>query len=90
MKKIIEGKAYNTETAEEIGNHYNHKSYSDFDLIDMTLYRTKKGAFFMVQNNGCRAGGDDFYVVSEEDAREWVEEYANEKYEEIFGECEEA
>lgn len=90
MKKVIDGKLYNTATAEHLASYYNHKSASDFDLRDEDLYRTKKGTYFLVCCNGCRAGGDCLRPMTEDEAKEWVEAYANEAYCDIFGEPEEA
>ena len=50
MKKIIDGKIYNTDTATFIGNHQ-HATWGDFQFEDTDLYRTPKGAFF-VQGTG--------------------------------------
>lgn len=47
MMKIIDGKRYNTATAADICYHGNNYGKSDFNCIDMRLYRTKKGAWFV-------------------------------------------
>ena len=102
MKKIINGKLYNTETAEYLGNH-SYGFRGDFRRIDEDLYRTKNGAFFLAgegggltkyrvdcDGNGWR-GGSDIIALSEEEARAWVEAYLDAKdYIEIFGAPEEA
>lgn len=51
MKAIIEGKRYNTETATEIA-YYSWGSYSDFEHVEETLYRTENGAWFLVGGGG--------------------------------------
>ena len=43
MKKIINGKRYDTETAEKIGVWDNARSISDFDCCEETLYRKRTG-----------------------------------------------
>lgn len=88
MKKIIDGKMYNTETATRIGNGGSPGgvSRSDFNYYyDEDLYRTKKGAFFLVGEGGpmtkysrncgdnCFCGGNDFFVLSDREALAWCE-----------------
>ena len=49
MKRIIEGKMYNTETATRVGHYSNGYSYTDFHVIDEYLYIKKQvSGFFMV------------------------------------------
>lgn len=84
MKKIIDGKMYNTETATWIGNG-GGVSRSDFNYYDEDLYRTKKGAFFLVVEGGpmtkysrscgnnCTSGGSRFFVLSDREALAWCE-----------------
>ena len=52
MKKIINGKKYDTETATKIGEYSNGYSTSDFHYIDETLYRKKTGEFFLYGEGG--------------------------------------
>ena len=51
MKKIINGKIYNTDTATRIGGDV-HSNRSDFRYEDTDLYRTPKGAFFLQGEGG--------------------------------------
>ena len=102
MKKVIDGKTYNTETAECLANWWNGCSTADFGYCLENLYRTKKGTYFIAGEGGAMSkyaqscghnsvcGGEGITPLSEFEAREWVEVHANNKYEEIFGECEEA
>ena len=90
MQRVIDGRLYNTETAEHLAGYYNNKSASDFDLRDEDLYRTRKGSYFLACRNGCRAGGDCILPMTEGEAKEWVEDYANDRYCDIFGTPEEA
>ena len=46
MKRIIEGKVYNTETATEVAREY-YGYESDFHAWDESLYVTKSGSFFL-------------------------------------------
>ena len=50
MKRIINGKIYNTDTATRIGSHV-RCNRGDFHFEDTDLYRTPKGAWF-VQGEG--------------------------------------
>jgi len=54
MKKVIDGKLYDTETAEEICG-YSFGNGGDFERVDETLYRTKKGIFFIAGSGGCQS-----------------------------------
>lgn len=101
MKRIIDGKAYNTKTAEELASA-GYGCASDFNHWRETLYRTKNGAYFLAGVGGPRSqwaerapdggygGGRGISVLSEAEAREWVEKYNNAAYEDIFGAAPEA
>lgn len=98
MKKIINGKKYDTETAKFIGNMDNGHCGTDFDFIAEGLYRKKNGEFFVYGQGGARTryarrdgdmicGGSEIVPLSEDEAKEWVERYLDtDKYEKIFGE----
>jgi hypothetical protein len=47
MKKIINGKMYNTETAEEIGSWENTPYKSNYIYFKEYLYRKRTGEFFL-------------------------------------------
>ena len=51
MKKIIDGKVYNTDTAKKIGE-WSYGRYGDINYVEETLYQTKKGAFFIYYEGG--------------------------------------
>ena len=87
MKKIINRKVYDTDTAEEIASDSSHLFSGDFGYWEETLFRTKKGAYFLYGsggpmskyaepcgNNGM-AGGSDIVPLSPKDAVEWLEEH---------------
>lgn len=99
MKKIINGKKYDTETAMEICGFSNG---SDFRYISEILYRKKTGEFFIYgeggamtsyakdYGNGSIGGSSEIIPISEKRAKEFVEEYGSvEEYEKVFGEVEE-
>ena len=48
MKKIINGKTYNTETAKEI-SEWSEGVYRDFTYIGETLYRKRTGEYFYME-----------------------------------------
>ncbi|MGE4406028.1 hypothetical protein [Pseudomonas sp.] len=86
MKKIIEGKRYDTATAEKLAAWENHFYRNDFKWCRETLYRTPKGTLFLhgeggamspysepVGNNG-RGGGENIRVMTEGEALEWLED----------------
>lgn len=85
MKKVIDGKVYNTETATRIAGDNSSYYPGDFQYEDTDLYKTKKGAFFLageggpmsrwaepLGNNG-RTGGSGIEPLSLEEARAWCE-----------------
>ena len=99
MKKVINGKMYNTESAQLKGRISKGESFGYFME---ELYQKKTGEFFIYgeggamtkysescgNNNWC--GGCKITPVSEEKAKEWAEEYLDgDEYIEIFGEPEE-
>ena len=101
MKKIINGKKYDTDTATMLGSWgYGHQG--DFEHVHEELYRKKTGELFIYGYGGPRSkysqevshnsvsGGEDITPVSEEEAKEWVEKHCDaDTYEEIFGPVEE-
>ena len=101
MKKIINGKKYNTETAEFIGD-YSYSNPSDFHYFSEELYRKKTGEFFLYGEGGpaskyaeavgvrACAGGEKIIPLTIDEAKEWAEKNLDaDKYEELFGEVEE-
>lgn len=101
MNKVINGKRYNTETAKEMGKtgEYYH---NDINSWEETLYRTKSGQYFIYGEGGANTryaepaqlgnwvSGEQIIPISEDKAKEWVNEYlSGEDYDRIFGEPEE-
>lgn len=101
MKKIINGKRYDTETAKACG----WRTYStprDFNHLEETLYRKRSGEFFLHGIGGPMtkyaeslggnswSGGEKIIPLTIEEAKEWAEEYLTaDEYERIFGAVEE-
>lgn len=84
MKKIINGKIYNTKTAEMVVAYDNGLGNRDFKGYSEELYRTKKGAWFLSGEGGpmtkysracgnMTSGGSNIILLSAEEAREWLE-----------------
>ena len=93
MKKMINGKKYDTDTADEIC-HYGYSYTGGFDYYEDTLYRKKNGEFFIHSVGGARcntwSGREEIYPIVNEEAMEIVESHCDvDKYEEIFGKVEE-
>lgn len=85
MKQIIDGKVFNTETSIKIAAWDNGLSNRDFSSLSESLYKTKKGAFFLYAEGGAstycavklgnsRTGGVKFVSFSKQDAIEWAEQ----------------
>ena len=102
MKKIVNGKKYDTETAKFCGYQENMYDSGNFYWNAETLYRKKTGDFFLYGESGpagkysvsCGlnswSGGKAIVPLAEKEARKWAETYLDgEDYEKIFGEVEE-
>jgi hypothetical protein len=98
MKKIINNKAYDTETAKKLGSWSNIEDYGNFSQFSETLYRKKTGEFFLYGEGGPMtkyavaegvnswSGGSRIMPLSFQEARAWAEEHlSGDAYEEIFG-----
>lgn len=98
MKKIINNKRYDTETAREIG-YDSYSNRSDFAYWCETLYCKRTGEYFIYgeggpaskyaetvgQNEWC--GGERIIPMSYENARDWAERHLDaDDYEKEFGE----
>ena len=94
MKKIIDGKLYDTETAECLG-FYQHFDGNTFHYLREALYRTKKGTYFIYSRHDAENPCIDDFVsgmdvpillFSREDAMLWAEIRLNaEEYFNAFG-----
>ena len=102
MKKVINGKVYDTETAKRVGEYEPNPYRSDFNWFCETLYHKKTGEFFLHgdgnanskysrscgQNEWC--GDEKIVPLTYEETQKWVEEYlTGDEYIAIFGEPEE-
>jgi hypothetical protein len=55
LKQIIDGKVYNTETAQKVCDVVCYHSPGDFEYHDTCVYRTKKGAWFVAGYGNARS-----------------------------------
>lgn len=98
MKRIINGKRYDTETAEIVADVGSHgTSFSDFAHHDTQLYRTKRGNWFVAGEGGPLSqwsrsvgngysGGSGIHVLSADEARALLEQHhETEALEQYFG-----
>ena len=86
MKRSINGKIYNTDTAEFICDLPCHYYRSDFKWHDTSLYRTKKGTYFLAGEggpmsmwsepcgSGSWSGGSGIRVIGRDEALEYAEQ----------------
>jgi len=91
MRAIIDGKMYNTDTADLLLS-YTRLSSPFMTMMqgkyewDVKLYKTSKGTYFEVE---VFPGRDTFSIVSEKDVKNTISKLAPDKYIELFGEVEE-
>lgn len=101
MKKIINGKKYDTKTAKLIGR-IQYGQYGSLDFVWEGLFRKKTGEYFLQGEGGAMSrysvqtgqnnwsGGEEIIPLSLEKAKEWAEKNLDgEDYEAEFGEIEE-
>lgn len=96
LQKVIGGKRYNTSTAKYITSYSNGLGYADFKNFSEDLYQKRTGEFFLAGFGGPASkykrpypgggsqGGFGIIPLSYKEAQEWVENYANEYYEQLF------
>lgn len=97
MEKIINGKRYNTDTANEVGYFSNGFIRTDFDFYEETLYKKKNGEFFLETYGGARtknaeyrgyntwSGGTRIIPLTDKEAQAWAEKHlSTEDYLKIF------
>ena len=102
MKKIINGKKYDTETAKLLASAYSSLSPSDMGYWSEELYVKYTGEYFIHceggpnSNYGVRSGanswgwGEKIIPYTEDEAMAWAEKRLDgDEYEKIFGEVEE-
>ena len=100
MKKVINGKMYNTDTAKEL-DYRQISNKSDFNFLCETLFQKKTGDYFLhgdggalsiysITENGSSSGSEKIIPFSEKQAKEWAEKHLNgDEYILIFGDVSE-
>lgn len=91
MKKVINGKVYDTEKAKLVHEWNNGNMPGDFKYREKKLYRTKKGNWFLhhvggamtdmakpVGNNNT-SGSESIETISEEDAIGFLESHGGDE-----------
>lgn len=101
MKRIINGKMYNTETATCVAHYSNGYGTGDFNNIDEDIYIKKTGEWFLDGSGGAmtvyaEAEGDGWYggrqiiPFTDDEAKDWLSEHkCVDEYIKYFGEPEE-
>lgn len=101
MKKVINAKVYNTETATRVGSWDNGYFTNDFNYCSEDLYQKKTGEFFLhgeggalstyASHSGDTTGyGERIIPMTYDEATQWAERHlTGERYEQIFGEVSE-
>jgi hypothetical protein len=87
LKRVINGKLYDTETAESLHFWSNGRTLTDFSYRSKELFRTKKGAYFIHHVGGpmtdmakpvdsnTRTGGEDIEPITEKEAIKFLEKH---------------
>jgi hypothetical protein len=102
MKRIIDGKKYDTETAYMVGQWENMCDVSNFHYYSESLYRKRTGEYFLYGEGGAMSkyaetigqnewqGGEKIIPLTYDNARKWAEEHLGvDVYESEFGEVSE-
>mgnify|MGYP000083951940 CR=1 FL=1 len=98
MKKIINGKRYNTETAMLLYEYVSDYSRSDGNYYKESLYKKRTGEYFLfgeggglspyaeyLSGYGCYTYGYDIRPLSFKEAQKWAEDHMEvEEYDKIF------
>ena len=98
MKKVINGKVYDTSTAKELACYSNAGGWRDFSHFEERLYRKKTGEYFLHGEGGPStryaeatgqnswSSGERIMPMTYQEAAAWAEEHLDgDEYEEIFG-----
>lgn len=99
MKKVINSKLYNTETAKKCGEYEPNPYRSDFSWYRETLFLKKTGEFFLHGDGNAASkyskscglnewsGSEEIKPLTYDEAQKWAEEHLDgDEYIAIFGE----
>lgn len=96
MKKIINGRLYDTETAKMIGSWSNGLSSSDFHYCTEDIYQKKNGEYFLHGSGGAMSkygksygggmcGSQDIIPMTEKEVKIWAETHLTaDEYMELY------
>lgn len=97
MKKVINGKLYNTDTAADLAV-YEANATDSLNYYSERLYRKRTGEYFIHGEGGARTryaaatsdgwnrGGEAIFPLTAAEAREWAEQHISEEdFERLFG-----
>ena len=98
MRKVIDGKLYDTDTAKEMGLWHSTWDHRDFHYVAERLYQKRTGEYFLHGEGGPMSkyaesvgqnaweGGEKIIPLSVENARKWAEDHLDaDDYAQIFG-----
>ena len=98
MKKVINGKLYDTEKAQRLASWENIQDVRSFSHMEETLYRKRTGEYFLHGEGEARTRyarqyesnmwghGEEIVPLTVQAAQEWAEEHLDgDEYEKIFG-----
>lgn len=87
MKKIINGKVYDTTTAKRCSDVIDIGSVNELEYYGLTLYKKRTGEFFLSRDVYLGDLDNGIIPLTYDDAREWAESHLDaDDYESIFGE----
>lgn len=98
MKKVINGKLYDTTKAAKMASWENNRDYTSFSHLEETLYRKRTGEYFLHGEGEARTKyakryednlwghGEEIIPLTVKAAQEWAEEHLDgDEYQQIFG-----
>lgn len=86
MRKIINGKMYDTSTAKRRSGAIDVGNGEELDFYGLTLYQKRTGEFFLYRDVYRGDLDDGIIPLTYDDAREWAESHLDaDDYESIFG-----
>jgi hypothetical protein len=85
MKQVINGKLYDTESAEQLAKYAPVKDRQDFNFLKEVLYKTEKGSYFIHGQGGPKtkyakkkgsttSGSSEIRPLTDEEALSWCED----------------
>ena len=98
MKKVLNGKLYDTDKAQRMAKWQNSRDHTSFAYMEETLYRKRTGEYFLHGAGEARTKyakryednlwghGEEIIPITVKAAQEWAEEHLDgDEYEQIFG-----